>query len=638
MWYFRKKSPGEKIRNPIQGEFFATDAIDGPAQALMRESCQNSLDAAAGNQPVRMVFTLCTGVNALQPRDVQDIFNGAWPHYAARGNGLHEPPHPDAACPYLLVEDYGTRGLTGDPAQSDPDADPQKKNPFFLFFRAEGLSAKSGTELGRWGVGKFVFPRSSLASTHFGVTMRLDDRKRLLLGAATLKAHRIAGDDAVYTPDGLFGVPKETDFVLPFDDDETINRFCSKFGVRRNEPGLSVVIPFLDPSITFPTLLQAAARDYFMPIMAGHLEITIKAGTEAVVLTQDSLDQVLRERNQLLGPTIRRHVELTRTALATQPSEVIALPTPDPERAPRWENLSLNQDLLQRISSRLKAGDVASIRVPLFVRRRNSAPVPTHFDVHIQRDTNCDGRPLFIREGIIISDVRGKRAREHVSLVLIEDKPLASMLGDSENPAHTQWQKDSSNFAGKYTAGKSVIDFVTSSVGEIIGILDRSTQEPDASLTIDYFSFDPPHDTEAELEDAARKKPRQKPGDERELPAKPPTPQPAKLRLSKIEGGFSLTSGPATPATPFLLSVKCAYDLRAGNPLKKWDPADFELGRAGVTVEAAGSVSISSVNGNTILAVIHEPDFRLSAIGFDIARDVFVRFDILEAGNAGQTP
>jgi hypothetical protein len=32
MWVFRKKTPAEKIRNPIQGEFFATDAISGPAQ------------------------------------------------------------------------------------------------------------------------------------------------------------------------------------------------------------------------------------------------------------------------------------------------------------------------------------------------------------------------------------------------------------------------------------------------------------------------------------------------------------------------------------------------------------------------------------------------------------------------------
>lgn len=636
MWHFRKKSPGEKIRNPIQGEFFATDAIDGPAQALIRESHQNSLDAATGDQPVRVVLTLCTGTNALPPQEVQGIFAGAWPHYAASGNGLHEPPLPGAACPYLLVEDYGTRGLTGDPAQADPDPDPQKKNPFFLFFRAEGLSAKSGTELGRWGVGKFVFPRSSLGSTHFGVTMRHDDRKRLLLGAATLKAHRIAGDNAVYTPDGLYGVPTRTGLILPFDDEETINRFCRKFGVLRNEPGLSVVIPFVDSSITFPALLQAAVRDYFLPIMSGRLEITIRAGTETAVLTKDSLDQVLQERNQLLGSSVKLHVELTRAALAIHPSEVVVLPPPDPARAPRWEQLSIEPDVVQEISSRLKSGDVVSIRVPLFVRPKTSTPVETHFDIHIQRDAKSDGRPLFIREGIIISDVRGKRAREHVSLVMIEDKPLATMLGDSENPAHTQWQKDSSNFVGKYTAGKSVIDFVTGSVGEIIGILDRSTQEPDASLTIDYFSFDPPPDTETELEASVKKKPQQKPGDEQKPPIEPPAPPPARLRLTKTEGGFSLTAGPAIPATPFLLSIRCAYDLRSGNPLKKWDPADFTLGEGGIAVETTGSASVSSIRGNTILAAINGPDFRLSALGFDIARDVFVRFEMLEVGNAGQ--
>ena len=157
MWYFRRKAPGEKIRNPIQGEFFATEAIEGPGEALVRESVQNSLDARAGNGPVSVRIRLATGPQALPGSDVADLFGPAWPHYGASGNGLHAAPRRGDPCPYLLIEDFGTRGLTGDPQQSDPDPAPGSRNPFFLFFRAEGLSAKGGTDLGRWGIGKFVF-------------------------------------------------------------------------------------------------------------------------------------------------------------------------------------------------------------------------------------------------------------------------------------------------------------------------------------------------------------------------------------------------------------------------------------------------------------------------------------------------
>src|SRR5947208_7687924 len=165
MWWFRKKAQDEKIRNPIQGEFFSAEAIDGPSEALVRESIQNSLDAMA-SECVRVHIALYSGEDALAGSAVRELFEPAWPHYSATGNGLRADtaPRPGSSCPFLVVEDFGTKGLTGDPTRSDPDPDPNVKNPFFLFFRAEGLSGKSGTELGRWGIGKYVFARSSMAS------------------------------------------------------------------------------------------------------------------------------------------------------------------------------------------------------------------------------------------------------------------------------------------------------------------------------------------------------------------------------------------------------------------------------------------------------------------------------------------
>ena len=44
-WHFNTKRPSDKERNPIQGEFFAADAISKPGEPLVREGIQNSLDA-----------------------------------------------------------------------------------------------------------------------------------------------------------------------------------------------------------------------------------------------------------------------------------------------------------------------------------------------------------------------------------------------------------------------------------------------------------------------------------------------------------------------------------------------------------------------------------------------------------------
>lgn len=635
MWCFRRKAAGEKIRNPIQGEFFATDAIEGPAQALVRESVQNSLDARNGDGPVQVHITLAAGDDALPSSAVAGLFSEAWPHYAARGNGLQAPPAPGSPCPFLLVEDFGTKGLSGDPTQGDPDPDPDRKNPFFLFFRAEGLSAKTGTELGRWGIGKFVFPRSSLASTHFGVTVRHDDQRRMLLGAVTLKAHRVEGEDAMYSPDGLFGLPSDDEFVSPIEDAVAIDDFCRLFRVTRtSEPGLSVVVPFVDPDITFEALLHASVKDYFLPIMDARLEITVTAGASTVRLAADTLDQVVAEHRAVLGDALHAFVGLARAAIGTKEVDRIVLGTPDPNRAAKWSDDLISATALEALRARFAAREVAAIRVPVTVRPKSGGALPSWFDVFLLPDKNSDGRPVFVREGIIVSDVRGRRAREVRALVVVENKTLATMLGDSENPAHTQWQKDGSNFKGRYIYGTAVIGFVTESVGELLAIVNRRTKEADPSLTVDFFSVEPPEESE-ETEEADAQRRKQKRGPEGPNGEIVIPPRPTRIRIVRSNGGFMILPGSAPPSTPYLIQVRCAYDVRAGNPLKKWDAADFAFGAGGLPITCEGSTSVVIAKNNSVVFRVDGPEFRAGVIGFDVNRDVFVRAETSEVTDAG---
>lgn len=631
-WSFRTKPRNEKIRNPIQGEFFATDAIAGPAQALIRESIQNSLDAASGAGPVQMRIYLATGDDALPSERIAALFKGAWPHYTAPGNGLRDPPNERVPCPYLVIEDFATRGLTGDPAQSEPYATP---NPFFLFFRAEGLSAKDGIQLGRWGIGKFVFPRSSQISTHFGVTVRHDDKRRLMLGAATLKAHRIAGVTDIYSPDGLYGVEADDGFVMPIDDATEIDGFCELFGLQRgSKPGLSVVVPFVDPEITFDGLLSASVKDYFLPVLDGRLEITVADRTRSVALNTVSLEQTVAEFASQVGPAIQSYVKLARWASSLKAEDRITLLTPDPARAVKWTDALVPPAAMEQLRERLSVRQTIAVRVPVTVRERNKAPVQSHFDIYLAPDKTSDGRPLFVREGIIISDVRGARARELRAMVVVADRSLATMLGDSENPAHTQWQKDSSNFRGKYIYGPSVIDFITTSVGELLAIVTHSAQEADPSLTIDFFSIEPPDDNDDDTEETDRRRRRPRRGDESDDSEVKIEPRPTSIRVTRVPRGFSVQPGSRPPPVPFLVEVKCAYDVRSGNPLKKWDPADFKLGSSEVPIECDGGVRIEKIKGNWVLLRVVDDEFTASVTGFDELRDVFVRAEV-HAGTGG---
>ncbi|RMF75507.1 MAG: hypothetical protein D6738_03630 [Acidobacteria bacterium] len=49
-WLFAPMRPGDLNIDPVEREFFATEALGGITDALVRESIQNSLDAAVDDR------------------------------------------------------------------------------------------------------------------------------------------------------------------------------------------------------------------------------------------------------------------------------------------------------------------------------------------------------------------------------------------------------------------------------------------------------------------------------------------------------------------------------------------------------------------------------------------------------------
>ena len=220
-WHFSKVNPRFKNREATQGEFFANDT---ELRAFVREAVQNSLDARRPgfNGPVSIRIFVSGDKSSLSPETSKRYFKGGWDHFQAEGNGLREVPGRDEPCRFITYEDSGTTGLTGDIDQYHEVAD--VRNPFYYFFRAEGQSNKLETGRGRWGLGKFVFPRSSRIRTFFAVTVRHDDGQRLLVGQSILRSHHV--ESKSYTPDGWFGEkPDKNEASLPVSDQDFIEQF-----------------------------------------------------------------------------------------------------------------------------------------------------------------------------------------------------------------------------------------------------------------------------------------------------------------------------------------------------------------------------------------------------------------------------
>ncbi|MCI0417514.1 hypothetical protein L0222_32510, partial [bacterium] len=331
-WYFNRPKPGDKNREPILGEFFATEAISNPGEALVREGIQNSLDAGSGGL-VRVRVYISGQQGALGAGSAAEYFPGLWPHITAEANGLHEPPTLSEKCAFLTFEDFGTSGLTGNVKQWHDI--PGNINPFYYFFRAEGQSGKSQQDRGRWGVGKTVFPRASRISSYFGLTVRADEKNRLLMGQSVLKSHYV--EATYFSPDGYFGMLGEDGLTLPIEDPDTLAKFSRDFGlVRGTEPGLSVVVPYCVDEITERSLVAAVCRDYFYPILAAKLKVTVASPNREVLINHETILEVTQSIADELPQDLPILLELAEWATEQRPNAFIKLAESRPDRAIDW--------------------------------------------------------------------------------------------------------------------------------------------------------------------------------------------------------------------------------------------------------------------------------------------------------------
>jgi len=615
-WDFKTWARGDKVRDPIQGEFFSTDAIRNPAEAFVREAVQNSLDAATA-KPVRVRFYFSGAEGALPANRMARYLNGVWPHLNADGNGLRDVPLPTDACPFLACEDFSTKGLEGDPAQSQEV--PGQKNHFYYFFRTEGKSAKSEQQRGRWGIGKYVFPRSSRISSFLAATVR-SDQSRYFMGQAVLKSHLIEGK--YYKPDGSLAWDSDG-LPMPFDDKSLIDDFCADFKLKREmHPGLSVVVPWYDEEIRYQDLVAASARAYFYAVLKGDLIIEIDSPTENLTLSATTMEAVLEERAPALASELQPALALAKWAIGVAATGMSPLTIPPPKNSYKWDDVEFPKPLVAAIKPRVQAGDRVGLRINLSIFPKGTPPIATFFDVFLVRDESDDtGRPVFIRDGLIISDTRPRhRSRGMRALVIVDDSPLATLLGDSENPAHTQWQRDSSHFKGKYTYGPSYIELVTGSVAAIVRAIVEDENAIDRTLLIDFFSL-PSGGDGKNNKGAGEKDKKEKEGPEI---IDPKPPKLARFRINRIVGGFSVTQGHPDAKLPHQIEISVAYDVRRGNPMSRYRPADFVVGQGPIKI-AATELALVEASGNHILASPSGKEFCLTVTGFDPNRDLVVR-------------
>lgn len=624
-------------------EYFNLGNLSEP---LIREGIQNSLDAKADgtvNLPVKIRVMISGRGAAAGAEDIAPFFgNEFWRHVEGKHNGLYEPPKRQDRCPFLVFEDFGTTGLEGDYQNGRRPSDGEK-NPFFYFFRAEGLSDKDIQERGRWGLGKSVFRVCSRTRSWFAYTIRRRDGRKLLMGRSVFKSRCLDGVD--YTPDGFFGEPVSSGDlpIQPVEqDDSLLNHFRESFQLKRElgQSGTSIVIPWYNhQEISFEDLKIAIIRQYFSPILQGRLEVEIsEAYDDPVIINGDFIREWANDEN---SPEYSEERAVVRLALWSfdHPEDVDQLQFPGMGNKMLWDKVNRDDDLWIPLREKFKMGKPVRMEVPVEIVEKNGpnggrTVLPSSFEVIVSKDETVDTfKPIYVRNDLVLPEIKSPSVRGVCVLVTVQRNDFANVLGKAENPAHTTWEANATqNQAGRfqdfYVYAKELLSFVKYCPSSLVALLRERDVEEDPSLLLEFFSIEP-DDADDELEVKGQRDTKKK-GKESSKPGNIPKARPKRYRINKTPGGFTVVRGDMNADPIDSIVVEAAYDVRRGNPFTKYkryansNIYDFNFQKKPVEIDITGLKEISREPNKIELEIIDE-DFRLVATGFDEKRDLKVK-------------
>ncbi len=682
-WRFAAMPPAQMNVNPVQGEFFSS-ASDLP-ERLVREAIQNSLDAALREpdgqaEVVRVRFAFSDAEHELPAVRAARYLDGLRKHVnavaendqAAGYSQVESTPQSQAVAEtrasyeaaarlddqpmrYLVVEDFGTSGLTGEVGENGANA---KRNNFWGFFRQIGISPKGENDAGSWGLGKWVFPDASGINSLLALTRREHEDATLMMGLAILKTHTI-GDDK-YPPYGHFvrvDERRDTEWepmpVSSGDQSAFIEAALEDFRLQRGaRSGLSVVIPWPSDELTPSTIARAVVTQYFLPIVKGALEIEIESpDEERRVINNKTIEwEVQRiapsENDEVSPESMLRLLQLVRWAIQQRRGEDhISLRIPTANSNPLTD--PKGAIYLDQLRERYNNNEPLAFELSLDVRRAGAdhrTSVACY--VYLQRDDSLErGHDYFVRGHLNIPDMDhmgGLRAR---ALLLVPgDTELGHLLRDAENPAHTNWRPRDRAGQNWYAAGPRILE-VRRAPQRLVGALVERPAERQMDALADLFPSDVGANSGSSSGNSTGG------GGRTNGPVNPPPPETAPVRLQGASGGFTLVANQQFPvkSVDTTWRVRFAYELARGSKNKAFSLfekgvkdgcPDFSV-RDGIGCQTSGC-AIDVVADNELKVRIESEQFQLSVSGFDPNRDVLVEVDrdkseeLTEAGDEGE--
>jgi len=607
MWNFEIRNPGIPRRDPTDKEYFTDEESGDLLKALVRESIQNSIDAKISGEQLSVRF-FCGAINP--QKDLHDRFLlDLIPHISSTKSGIKNSEYLNKpTVRFIAIEDFGTTGLEGD-AFSDEEPDESVDNRFYYFWRHIGKGGKSGSELGRWGLGKTVFPAISEIGTFFGLTKRRSDSQQMLMGLSVLKHHHVKGIE--HQPYGYFADTGSDKIPVPIDDNKIVDTFNSEFGLQRSDDsGLSTVVIAPSEEVTVDGLVKEVVEQFFFAIIMENLSVTVADESQEIVVDRTYILEHL-EGIKVSNPGLAQNIELAIWYSDKPRTHIITDFNPD-----RGPSESL-QETLNSLAEDFENFQAIAVDMPIEIFPKTGKDKMSSITLIGKKGFSSDRAYVsYIRQGLSIPGMRTLCPSGSRFIAYAHKPALAEFLGDAEDPAHRNWTATERVRDG-YNKVPPTIDKVKQAVKKFNSLLLDTEDEVDNSLLRSFF---PAPSDESKVRRPTRKKPPADDGDTTGAPITPVTRPMRRFTISQIQDGFQVSRGEVEAKLPESIEIKVAYDTVTGNPIKAYDRLDFELDKAPISIVSTNCKTRQKLGAMIIYNI--KSDFQVIVTGFDSERDL----------------
>jgi hypothetical protein len=387
----------------------------------------------------------------------------------------------------------------------------------------------------------------------------------------------------------------------PIESGTVMKEFIKATGItRKNEPGLSIVVPFPINEFTPRSLSDAAILHYFYPIIEGRLIIEIVGiKGELNIIDDSNIENLAKGINQEIAELISFTKKVQKAT--KKPCDI----KPITYRMGNYGDILGAQKFdageLKNQKDRFLEGEIITVDVPVETQLKKTGEVTCSSVKLFLQKTNGKGMDFYIRQGIsVYENSRFMPSTPCIALLLADEGEIAELLRKAEGPAHSTWMQNKCRAVKIYVNAPDAIGYVKSLLSSMQGLLGSGSEIDDESILADDFPDDIGDDDDDDEDDL-------------DIEGKP-----AMLDLSRDSNG-TLTIK-ANENADLHAGKDCALTLYFVSTTRgaKWRPFDFNL--RNMTVKEQGTKILS--REKNVMKFVLNPNMEITIEGFDRNKDL----------------